>query len=751
MIRIRRYSATAILLLLLLVQPLYGAQSKQTKAVLLLYSEDKAHPAHELTDQGIRETFRSNKLFDIILYTEYLDLSRFSGTDHLRTVADYLRRKYAGLKIDVLIGVYPAAVDMLLGEGRSAFLGVPIVACEMTGPYAESLVNSPSRAFITGVVMAENMEGLLDAAFRMRPNMKRVALISGIGPNDAYSEKVFRNGLKAYDDRLELIDLTRLPMGNILTRVRTLPPDTIVLYSGILRDGAGTSFVPREALSMISQAANSPVFSLYDTFLGYGIVGGRLVSLEQQGKEAAALTLRILGGESPASLPFTGKLAYVNLYDDRELRRWDIPETTVPPGSEIRYRQSSLWENYKSEILILAVLIMVETALVFALVTNLLRRRKAERSLVDSEESVRLAVTSAGAGLWSLEMGTGRIWATEKTRELLGIALDQELNFERFLTHVHPEDREGVDRAIQETLQTDQETSIEYRVQLPDGNVRWVSSRGRLQELSPRGPIRLMGVSVDITQRKQAASDAQKHREELARVSRVASLGELSAALAHQINQPLTAILSNAQAAARYLSKKQPNLDEVRETVADIIENDKRASDIIRRLRDLFGSGKIDLNSVDLNQAVREAAGFARDAQRSDHVSLVLSLQEGLPLVVGDLLHLEQVILNLVFNGIEAMEGSPSEHHEIRISTERYDGDKVKLSVQDRGPGINETTKDQMFQAFRTTKAEGMGMGLSVCHSIIEAHGGRLWAENGPDGCGATFSFAVPTQKGTER
>jgi hypothetical protein len=173
MIRIRRYSATAILLLLLLVQPLYGAQSKQTKAVVLLYSEDKAHPAHELTDQGIREAFRSNELFDIILYTEYLDLSRFSGTDHLHIVSDYLRRKYAGLKIDVLIGVYPAAVEMLLGEARSAFPGVPIVACEMTGPYAESLVNSPSRAFITGVVMAENMAGLLDAAFRMRPNMNR--------------------------------------------------------------------------------------------------------------------------------------------------------------------------------------------------------------------------------------------------------------------------------------------------------------------------------------------------------------------------------------------------------------------------------------------------------------------------------------------------------------------------------------------------------------------------------------------------
>ncbi len=751
MMQIYRVISVALVLLLLLVQSLYSAEPKDTKAVLVLYSEDKEHPAHELTDKGIRATFRSNKLFDVQLYTEYLDVSRFSSPTHVRALADYLRRKYAATKIDAIIGVYPAAVDVVLGEAREAFPGVPIVACEVTRSYAESLGRSPSRSLVTGVVMGDNIAGVLDAALRMKPDIKRVALISGTGPNDAYDEQIYRNGLIPYAGRLQLIDLTKLPMEDILTRVGSLPPDTIVLYSSIFKDGAGKSFVPRKALSLISQAANAPVVSLYDTYLGYGIVGGRLVSLEQQGKEAAALALRILGGESPASIPFTGEQAYVSLYDWRELKRWDIPETVVPAGSEIRYRQPSFWEEHRLEITGVAVLIMVETALIFGLVTNLLRRRKAERSLIESEERVRLAVDSAGAGLWSLDTGTGSIWATDKTREVMGLGSGEELNFEKFLTLVHQDDRERVGRAMQQTFQSDHETRIEYRIMLPDGNVRWIVSLGRTQQQQARESIRLMGVSVDITQRKQAELEAQKHRDDLARVSRLASLGELSAALAHQINQPLTAILSNAQTVARYLSKNQPNLDEVRETVADIIEDDKRASDIIRRLRTLFGSGKVDFKSVDLNQVVREAAGYARDSERLNGVSLVLSLQEGLPPVEGDLLHLEQVILNLVFNGIEAMEGSRNEHREIRISTERYDGDSVKVSVQDRGPGINETTKDQMFQAFQTTKPEGMGMGLSLCHSIIEAHGGRLWAENCPDGSGATFSFTVPAQKGTER
>ncbi len=751
MMQIYRASSAALLLLLLLVQSLYPAEPKEKKWVLVLYSEDKAHPAHELTDRGIQSAFRSNKLFDVQLFTEYLEVSRFRGTAHLRTVADYLHRKYAGLKIDVIIGIYPPAVDVLLGEPQAAFPGVPIVACEVSRPYAQNLDNSPFRAFITGVIMAENIAGMLDTALRLRPDTKSLALIAGTTPNDAHSEQVFREALNRYAAKLELINLTKLPMAQILARVGSLPTNSIVLYSSILEDGEGRGFVPREALSLISQASNAPVFGIYDTYMGYGIVGGRLVSFEQQGREAAALALRILGSESPASIPFAGDQAYASLYDWRELKRWNIPGTAVPPGSEILYRQLSFWEKYKWELTGVAAVIMLETTLIFGLVTNLLRRRKAERSLIESEESVSLAIDSAGAGLWSLDTGTGRFWATPKARELLGIALDEDLNFEKFLPLVLPEDRERVGRAVQQALQSGEDVRVEYRIVLPDGNVRWIVSLGRTQQQPAKESIRLMGVSIDITQRKQAELEAQKHRERLANVSRLASLGELSAALAHQINQPLSAILSNAQAAARYLSREQPNLDEVAETLSDIVEDDKRASEIIRRLRTLFRTGKVDFNSVDLNQVVRQAAGYVSDSERLKGVSLVLYLQEGLPPVEGDVLHLEQVILNLVFNGIEAMEGSRSEHREIRIFTERYDGESVKVAVQDRGPGINEMTKDQMFQAFQTTKPEGMGIGLSLCHSIIEAHGGRLWAENCPDGSGATFSFTVPTRKGTDR
>jgi PAS domain S-box-containing protein len=515
MMRIQKVTLAGIFLLLLLTQSLYAAESRETKAVLVLYSEDKAHPAHELTDQGIRAAFRSNKLFDVQLYTEYLDLSRFGSTAHVRSLAEYLRSKYSESKIDAIIAVYPAAVDFLRGEARAAFPGVPIVACEVFRPFAESLDSSPSRSFITGVIMGENIAGVLDAALRMRPHTKHVALISGTEPNDAYSEEVFRNGLKPYAGKLELIDLTRLPMEDILTRVGTLPPNTIVLYSTLFRDGAGKSFVPREALSTISKAANSPVFSLYDSYLGYGIVGGRLVSWGQQGAEAAAMALRILGGESPASIPFGGEQAYVTLYDWRQLKRWNVPETALLPGSEIRYRNPSLWEEHKREIIGVTALIMIETALIFALLMNLRKRRTAEQSLIESEERVRLAVSSAGAGLWSLDMGTRLIWATKKTRELLGIASHEGLNFEKFLTLVHPEDRKLIGEVFQPGSRSEQDAAIEYRIVLPDGSVRWIASLGRVQQNPANGPNRLMGVSVDITQRKHIEKELRQREKEL--------------------------------------------------------------------------------------------------------------------------------------------------------------------------------------------------------------------------------------------
>ena len=279
------------------LQPVWAEQPRETKRVLVLYSEDRAHPAHELTDQGIRSAFRSNTLFDVQLYSEYLDVTRFSGSANLQAFADYLRRKYSGTEIDTIITVYPAAVEFLLREAIAVFPDTPIVANQVSRAYAaklKALRAAPRYHRHHHGGQRRRRAGCRPV--RMRPGTKRVAIVGGTAPNNVYSEQVFRKGLEPYLEKIELIDLTKLSMEETLTRVGSLPPDTIVLYAAISSDGKGRSFVPREALSDISRAANAPVFGLYDSFMGYGIVGGRLVSWEQLGREAAGMALRIMAG-----------------------------------------------------------------------------------------------------------------------------------------------------------------------------------------------------------------------------------------------------------------------------------------------------------------------------------------------------------------------------------------------------------------------------------------------------------------------
>jgi PAS domain S-box-containing protein len=284
---------------------------------------------------------------------------------------------------------------------------------------------------------------------------------------------------------------------------------------------------------------------------------------------------------------------------------------------------------------------------------------------------------------------------------------------------------------------------LQFRIQRKDGQIRWIEHACQ-PVTDPQGALLgLRASNRDITARKQAELDAQRHRAELTHVSRIATLGELSASLAHELNQPLTAILSNAQAARRFLSGDMADLDEVNEILNDIINDDRRAADIIKRLRALMRKKDLEFISLDLNEAVREVSKLVYREAFSKDVVLVLDLADGLPHVRGDAIHLEQVVLNLILNGTEAMAELDRQSRQLRILTAKHNENAVRISVRDQGTGIDQAHIASIFEAFFTTKPEGMGMGLSICRSIIEAHGGRLWAENNPDQ-GATVSFTIP-------
>jgi two-component system, LuxR family, sensor kinase FixL len=282
-----------------------------------------------------------------------------------------------------------------------------------------------------------------------------------------------------------------------------------------------------------------------------------------------------------------------------------------------------------------------------------------------------------------------------------------------------------------------------------DGTQITVASRWSLQRDEQGRPIAILETNNDITERRQAEEGLRKAQAELAHVTRVTTMGELASSIAHEVNQPLSAVVTNGNACLRWLASEPANIDESRECVRRIIRDGNRASEVIARIRALAKKSSPDKAPLNLNETIQEVLALTNNEARRNRVSLQTDLAAGLPPVRGDRVQLQQVIINLVMNGIEAMKGITGQPRELLIKSDRYESDKVFVAVQDTGIGLDQESLDWIFNAFYTTKPEGMGMGLSISRSIIEAHGGRLWARPN-EGLGATFQFTLPTDDGNQ-
>jgi PAS domain S-box-containing protein len=308
---------------------------------------------------------------------------------------------------------------------------------------------------------------------------------------------------------------------------------------------------------------------------------------------------------------------------------------------------------------------------------------------------------------------------------------------------VHPEDLPHVVEVFTHSIATGSPYEIVQRLRRADGVYRWMQNSGfPLRDTNGR-VVRWCVLLTDIDERKRAEDALNSARSELAHVARVSSLGVLTASIAHEINQPLSGIVTNASTCLRMLADDPPNVDGARETARRTIRDGNRASDVIARLRALFSRKEPSTDSVDLNEATREVIALASTDLQRNRVVLQSEFAGDLPPVIGDRVQLQQVILNLVRNASDAMVDVSDRPRLLRISTAREDGDCVRVSVRDAGVGIDPQSLDKLFDAFYTTKSSGMGIGLSVSRSIVERHHGRLWAEPN-EGPGATFSFSIP-------
>jgi PAS domain S-box-containing protein len=373
---------------------------------------------------------------------------------------------------------------------------------------------------------------------------------------------------------------------------------------------------------------------------------------------------------------------------------------------------------------------------------DITERKLVDEALRESEGRFRTMANTAPVMIWMSGPDKLCSFFNKGWLDFTGRSMEQELG-NGWTEGIHPDDFDHCVGVYVSAFDARQEFTMEYRLRRFDGEYCWVLDHGVPRFESDGTFLGYIGTAIDITERKRAESELQRQRGELAHLTRVSTMGELSASLAHELNQPLTAILSNAQAAQRFLTANPSDLTEVQEILQDIVEDDSRASEVIQRMRALVKKEELAFAPLDLAGVVRDVAALVHSDAILQGVRILLEVKPGLPSVRGDKIQLQQVVLNLLLNAFEAMKDCPANEREVKVLAETAGAGSLRLAVRDHGTGLGDDKLDKIFQPFYTTKRDGLGMGLAISRSIIDTHGGRLWAENNPDR-GATFYCTLP-------
>jgi PAS domain S-box-containing protein len=708
----------------------------ENKNVLILNAFESNIPAFQNTNRGLSAALQSGGIGIRNQFYEHLDLVRNPGPENKKLLVELVRQRYSERQIDFIITLYLEGLKFLLDEGRTIFPDVPVLALFL--PQGFELPET-GRRIIRHLVIPD-LTRTLESALKLIPRAKRVYVVGGTHPLDRWLERLARQDFKKWEGRLGFHYLSDLPLDKILTTVSAAPSDSIVLITNFGQDITGKYQTTVEIGQQIAQVSEVPVFGYLGTLLGHGIVGGSLLSFEYIGARAGEMVLNILGGsQNTQNIPIVMEVPQLDTFDWRQLRHWNLNESALPRGSIIVNREFSLWD-LKYYAIGVMVFILAQSFLIIALLVQKRRRKLAEESLrhkskeLDQFFNVSLDLLCiANTDGYFLRLNP--VW-----KSTLGYS-KEELMALQYLDFVHPDDLVRTQEVVSTLASQGKIMHFENRYRCKDGTYRWLEWNA-----VPAGSL-IFAAARDLTDYINADIEARQHREELAHMTRIATMGELTTSLAHEINQPLTAILSNAEAAQRFLSRAEPDIGEVRQILEDIIRDDRRAGDVVQKVRSLVRKEKPYDESLDLNKAIQDVVALIRGDSLLQGLSITMELLPILKMIHGDRIQIQQVILNLILNGAAAMRNASQAQKKIIVKTAMPDSLTVMASVTDFGTGIDENNIERLFEAFYTTKPEGLGMGLSISQTIVKAHGGSIRASNNPEG-GATFAFTLPTPQG---
>ena len=602
----------AILVTLLMSTVVAGEQ--QPKRVLMLHSFGPDFG--DLYSKDLRAELDRELPGRLDLYEEWLVSARFSTPEEDAALGNYLSSLFAAHPLDLIITLGAPAANFIQKYRQTLFARTP----ELLADVEERRVDSARlQGEETSVADSISFPVVVEDILRVLPQTTTLAVVIGNSTIEKYWVGQIRDSLQPFKNRLTVTFLNELSFDEVLNRAATLPPGSAIFYVMLSQAVSGIPEDEDVALARLHAAADAPIFSYSDAYLGKGIVGGPLLSTGEQVQTIGSVAIRILRGEHASAIK-TPPLQLGNpQYDWRELKRWHIRVSALPPGSSIRFVEASVWEQYRWQIAAGCIFIVLQSILILGLLYERGRRQNAER-----------------------------------------------------------------------------------------------------------------------VSRQQLA--------ELARLNRLSTAGELSASIAHELRQPLSAILINSEEADVILNSETPNITELKAIVNDIKRDDRRASEVITRLGRLFGRIPNEAEDVDLNDVVREVFGFLSWLAASRQITLSTSFAQPAPLVRGDAIQLQQVILNLLINAMDAIQDAKSRERAIVGRTAVLDGRFAEVSIEDSGPGIPAGREKEIFQPFFTTKESGMGMGLALVRTIVENYGGKIGAENRAQG-GAVIRFTLPLLK----
>jgi signal transduction histidine kinase len=599
------------LALILLTLAAVGPAAAEPKRVLLLHSFGPQFAPWVFFAGQFREELFRQLPGKVDLYEASLEGSRFQQPDEQHPIVDYLTALFAKRNLDLIVTIGAPATFFVQKYRAEFFPSTPLV---IGAPEQRAINYAALTSNDAPVPVKLDFGNWIQNILEVLPETTHIAWVVGASPLERFWTEEFRRTSQPFADRVSFEWFNDLRFEEMLARLSTLPPHSAVFYVDLRVDAAGVPLDRDLVLPRLRDATNAPIFSYIDSYLGKGIVGGPMLSSEEVGRRMADAAVHILNGEKPGELNIPPVVQGAAQYDWRELQRWKIREDRLPVGSTVRFREPTVWEQYRWQIALIGAVVLVQGSLISNLLIERRRRRFAE-----------------------------------------------------------------------------------------------VQSRQRMVEL--------------------------------AHTNRYSMAGELTASIAHELNQPLGAILANAETAELIAKSPAPDLEEISAILADIRRDDQRASDVILRLRNLVKRTPFELENIDLNEIVDETIKLLSGLAIAREVELVGVISPVVLPIRGDRIQLQQVILNLVVNAMDAMSNLAKTRRRIVIKT-ALNVDSAEVSVADAGPGIVLAKLKDMFEPFFSTKPNGMGMGLSIARTIIEVHNGQIWAEN--QATGAVFHIRLP-------